>query len=122
MEFRRCVCSTPPNHPKFVRPQHPASPPQCPAKPPAWPPASPWASVRPPRPWTCRQAARACKRPVSASASNAGQAIDYLVLNRHKTGVPTRFKLWPVTKKLLAQHTNKSGLAFTDENGQNLYI
>ena len=47
---------------------------------------------------------------------------DYLVLNRHKTGVPTRFRLWPVTKTLLAQHANKMGLAFTGEDGQNLWM
>ncbi len=43
---------------------------------------------------------------------------DHLTLNRHKTGVPTRFKLWSVTRDLLKQTANKKGLAFTDEHGQ----
>jgi hypothetical protein len=31
---------------------------------------------------------------------------DYIACDRHKTGVPTRFRLWPVTKALLAENCN----------------
>lgn len=34
---------------------------------------------------------------------------DYIVADRHKTGVPTRYKLWGVTKRLLKQECAKSG-------------
>lgn len=48
----------------------------------------------------------------------------YITKNRHKTGVPTRFKLWKVTKALLAQNANGSDkLALvTDEGGPLLVI
>lgn len=45
----------------------------------------------------------------------------YVVRPRQKTGVATKFKLWDVTKKLLADNANKTGkFLFTNRNGEPL--
>jgi hypothetical protein len=47
----------------------------------------------------------------------------YIVCDRHKTGVPTRFKLWEVTKRLLAENCNGTGdLAFVTNGGGPLLV
>lgn len=40
-----------------------------------------------------------------------------IVRNRNKTGVPTNYKLWDVTRKLIAKVGNKEGSVFLGENG-----
>jgi hypothetical protein len=48
---------------------------------------------------------------------------DYIACDRHKTGVPTRFKLWEVTKRLLAENCNgKDRLAFRAKYGGPLLV
>jgi hypothetical protein len=39
---------------------------------------------------------------------------DYIVIDRHKTGVFAKYKLWPITKGLLEENANKTGPAFND--------
>ena len=47
----------------------------------------------------------------------------YIVKDRHKTGVPTRFKLWAVTKALLAANCNgKDKLALVTDDGRPLLV
>jgi hypothetical protein len=47
----------------------------------------------------------------------------YIACDRHKTGVPTRFKLWDVTKRLLAENCNgKEKLAFRAKYGGPLMV
>ena len=46
---------------------------------------------------------------------------DYIVADRHKTGVPTRYKLWDVTKRLLKQECATTGdLALLTPDGKPL--
>jgi integrase len=48
---------------------------------------------------------------------------DHIACNRHKTGVPTRFKLWPLTKRLLAENGSTAGrLALTAQDGGPLLV
>ena len=42
---------------------------------------------------------------------------NYIVCDRHKTGVPTRFKLWKVTKELLKKAANGKELVFEAHDG-----
>ena len=48
----------------------------------------------------------------------------YVLKDRHKTNVPTRFKLWSVTKALLEAHANGSGnvMLVTEDGGPLLVI
>lgn len=53
-----------------------------------------------------------------ASLENESIRDGYIFADRHKTGVPTRFKLWPVTRALLEAHKSKHGrLALVGKNG-----
>jgi hypothetical protein len=48
---------------------------------------------------------------------------DHLLCDRHKTRVPTRFKLWPVTRQLLAENCNGvEPLAFAARRGGSLLV
>jgi hypothetical protein len=48
---------------------------------------------------------------------------DHLLCDRHKTRVPTRFKLWPVTRRLLAENCNGvDPLAFAARDGGPLLV
>lgn len=45
---------------------------------------------------------------------------EYLYYDRHKTGVPIRYKLWAVTRELLARHTPGKVHLFEDATGGQL--
>lgn len=48
---------------------------------------------------------------------------DYIVKDRHKTAVPTRFKLWSITKNHLAKNSNgKESLVLVDTDGGPLLV